>query len=52
MKCQSDLISTKKNKTITPVGNEVNAKYRVPMHPGKPGKLRNNFPGPEKSWKK
>ena len=22
------------------------------MHPGKPGKLKNKFPGEEKSWKK
>ena len=28
------------------------AKCKVPMHPGKPGKLKNKFPGVEKSRKK
>ena len=37
---------------ITPVRNEVNAKYRVPMHPGNSGQLKNKFPGLEKEKKK
>ena len=37
---------------MTPVGNEVNAKYRVPMHPGNSGQLKNKFPGLEKEEKR
>ena len=53
MICKSDFISKTNNEySKLNVGNEVNAKYKVPMHPGKPGKLKNKFPGVEKSWKK